>query len=175
MLRELDPEVFNVNPFCVYDMDWALLSVGDESDLNTMTISWGGMGTFWGKPVVTVYVGLGRCTKPLMDAHDTFSVCWLSKTPKAKETLMWAGTHHARDCEDKVSEAGLTPVFVDGTPTFKEAEVTIICRKAYADLMPRENFVDLDAEGMWYSERDDAVEDWHTMYIGYVEKILVGR
>lgn len=171
-LRTMDPKELQVNPFTVFDDDWALLTVGTEDRLNTMTISWGGLGTFWGRAVATVYVGLGRCTKELMDACDTFSVTWLPREHRAD--LGWLGSHHARDFGwDKVSHTHLTPLMVDGTPTFEEAELVLVCRKAYADLMPREGFVDPQAESTWYSEADDAVEDWHTLYIGYVEQVLV--
>ena len=47
---------FDVNAFEIYDKDWALLTAGSAEKFNTMTISWGGLGTLWNKPVVTVYV-----------------------------------------------------------------------------------------------------------------------
>lgn len=171
-LREIDPNELQVNPFTAFDEDWALLATGTPGHLNAMTISWGGLGTFWGRPVATVYVGLGRCTKEYMDESETFSVSWYP--PERRGDLAWLGSHHARDYGfDKVSHTGLTPMMVDGTPAFEEADLVLVCRKAYVDLMPREGFVDEQAEQTWYSEADDAVEDWHTIYIGYVEKVLV--
>ena len=47
---------FTTDIFAQFDKKWALLSAGTKEKHNTMTISWGGMGTLWGKPVVTVYV-----------------------------------------------------------------------------------------------------------------------
>jgi len=49
-LRTMDPKELQVNPFTVFDDDWALLTVGTEDRLNAMTISWGGLGTFWDAP-----------------------------------------------------------------------------------------------------------------------------
>ena len=43
-----------------FDKEWALLTAGDSSKFNTMTISWGGFGTLWHKPVITVYVRKNR-------------------------------------------------------------------------------------------------------------------
>ncbi len=51
---------FNTEIFSQFDKKWALLTAGDESSFNTMTISWGGLGTIWGKPVATVYVRTSR-------------------------------------------------------------------------------------------------------------------
>lgn len=35
--------------FTKFNNQWALLTAGDETNFNTMTISWGGMGTLWNK------------------------------------------------------------------------------------------------------------------------------
>lgn len=45
---------FNADSFKIFDREWALLTAGNQGHYNTMTISWGGLGTLWGKPVVTV-------------------------------------------------------------------------------------------------------------------------
>ena len=42
--------------FEVFDKDWALLTAGEKGGFNSMTVSWGGFGTLWNKPVATVYV-----------------------------------------------------------------------------------------------------------------------
>ena len=42
--------------FSEFDQVWALVTAGTPDNFNTMTISWGGMGTLWGKPVATVYI-----------------------------------------------------------------------------------------------------------------------
>ena len=35
----------------LFDEKWALVTAGDLDDFNAMTISWGGMGTLWNKPL----------------------------------------------------------------------------------------------------------------------------
>ena len=47
---------FETDIFSVFDKKWALLTAGDKDKFNTMTVSWGGLGTLWSKPVATVYV-----------------------------------------------------------------------------------------------------------------------
>ena len=47
---------FTTDILSVFDKKWALLTAGKEDSFNTMTISWGGLGTIWNKPVATVYV-----------------------------------------------------------------------------------------------------------------------
>lgn len=38
-------EDYTTHPFTKFDKDWALLTAGTMNDFNSMTISWGGMGT----------------------------------------------------------------------------------------------------------------------------------
>jgi len=45
---------FAIRPFYDLDKRWALVTVGNEKRYNAMTISWGGFGTLWHKPVATI-------------------------------------------------------------------------------------------------------------------------
>ena len=65
---------FDTDIFAQFDKKWALLTAGDKEKFNTMTISWGGLGTLWGKPVATVYVRKSRYTHEFMDREDYFTV-----------------------------------------------------------------------------------------------------
>lgn len=49
----MDLKNFELAPFYALDEEWALLTAGVKEKFNTMTISWGGLGTIWNKPVVT--------------------------------------------------------------------------------------------------------------------------
>ena len=61
---------FTTDILSVYDKKWALLTAGNEGSFNTMTISWGGLGTIWGRPVATVYVRTSRYTHEFMDNNE---------------------------------------------------------------------------------------------------------
>ena len=61
---------------------WALLTAGQKEHFNMMTISWGGMGTLWNKPVVTVYVKPCRYTYEFMEKNDYFVVSFFGGTHK---------------------------------------------------------------------------------------------
>ena len=43
--------------------DAQLLAAGTKEKSNAMTIGWGGIGTLWGRPSLTVYVAEKRYTK----------------------------------------------------------------------------------------------------------------
>ena len=53
--------------FSKFDKEWAFLNAGNMDKFNSMTVSWGGLGTLWGKPVATVYVRTSRYTHEFMD------------------------------------------------------------------------------------------------------------
>ena len=63
---------FTTDIFSQFDKKWALLTAGDKENFNTMTVSWGGLGTIWGKPVATVYVRKSRYTHEFMEDNDYF-------------------------------------------------------------------------------------------------------
>ena len=71
-----------------------------------MTISWGGLGTIWNKPVATVYVRNTRYTHEFMDNNEYFTVSFYPE--ECKSVLGVLGSKSGRDM-DKMKETGLTP------------------------------------------------------------------
>ena len=156
---------FNISAFDVFDKDWALLTAGDMESYNTMTISWGGLGTLWSKPVSTVYVKPIRHTHSFMEKSDIFTVSFYPGS--CREALGVLGTLSGRDC-DKVKSAGLTPLALEGAVTFAEAKVTLVCKKLYRqdqDTAPMPE----DVISAYYK-----TEAAHTMYIGQVIDVIKG-
>lgn len=154
---------FNVNILEAFNRDWALLTAGEKDGFNTMTISWGGLGTLWGKPVATVYVKPIRYTHQFMENSNYFTVSFYKNEYRTALALL--GSRSGRD-GDKVSEAGLTPMPLTNGITFKEATVTLLCRKIYRQ--------DMDTTAM----PNEVIQDYytketaHTMYIGEVIEIV---
>lgn len=154
---------FRADPFDIFDKQWALLTAGTELRFNTMTISWGGLGTLWGKPTATVYVKPIRYTHDFMEQNDYFTVSFYQE--EYRRALEVLGTLSGRD-GDKVAKAGLTPKALEHGMTFREAKATLVCKKIYRQ--------DLDTAQMpaevvstYYTS-----EAAHTMYIGEVVGII---
>lgn len=165
--KEISYQEFESLPFKQLDKEWALLTAGVEGDLNTMTVSWGAMGTIWRKPAITAYVRPQRYTKKFVDREDTFTLCFFDE--EYREKLAYLGKASGRD-EDKIAKSGLTACFCQGenAPIFKEAKLAFVCKKMFAqDFLP-ENFVDESIIDSCYPDKD-----FHTMYIASVEKVLV--
>ena len=155
---KLDMSVFEA-----FADDWALVTAGTESGYNTMTIGWGGLGTLWGRPVATVYVKPVRYTHEFLEANDRFTVSFYDG--QYKKALGILGSKSGRD-GDKVAEAGLTPEYLDGAVTFREAKLTLLCQKIYRQDMDLAAMPE-DVRAAYY-----ASEAPHTMYVGEVLEII---
>ncbi|MEE1066269.1 MAG: flavin reductase [Acutalibacteraceae bacterium] len=143
--------------------DWALVSAGDKTEWNTMTISWGGIGELWGKDVVFAFIRPQRYTKEFMDKSDYFTVSFFED--EFKDALKICGTKSGRDC-DKISMAGLTAE-CDGAAVFPaQARLVIKCRKIAVQKMDNSGFIDETIESNYKAG------DYHFIYIGEIEKIL---
>lgn len=154
---------FNTEIFGLFKKRWGLVTVGDEKKFNTMTVSWGGLGTIWGRPVATVYVRTSRYTHEFMDNYEYFTVSFYSEDKK--KILGVLGSKSGRDI-DKMHDSGLTPVKAGESMTFKEAQTTIVCKKLFKQRVELSN-IPQDIVEQYYST--DAP---HDMYIGEVVAII---
>ena len=129
---------------------------------NAMTIGWGGIGTLWQRPALTVYVAEQRYTKKFMDDSEYFTV--MSFDVKDSKVLNYMGTKSGRD-GDKAQALGLhTAYTANGTPYYTEATMVIECKIMYAAPFDPQNFKS-DVPKNMYGHFPAGV---HSMYIGEV-------
>lgn len=119
--------------FQLFNTDWALITAGPMNDCNTMVVSWGELGTIWGKrmkgrPVATVFVHPERFTSEFLKKYEQFTISFYDK--RYLKALGYLGSHSGRD-GDKIKASGLTPVAMGGGVTFQEAKLTFLCKKIY--------------------------------------------
>ncbi len=154
---------FTTDILSVFDKNWALLTAGTEDSFNTMTISWGGIGTIWGKPVATTYVRTSRYTHDFMDSNEFFTVSFYPE--ECRKVLGVLGSKSGREM-DKMKDSGLTPVKAGGSMSFKEAEVTLVCRKLFKQQLDVANMPENIAKAMYEGQAP------HDMYIGEIVDII---
>ena len=109
-LSALTPEILRV-----FGQQTPLLTAGDRSGLNTMTIGWCQLGRLWSVPVCTVFVRPERYTYQFMESRDYFTVSVLP--PELKKITAFCGSRSGRDV-DKVKECGLTVRYGAGDAPF---------------------------------------------------------
>lgn len=152
---------FNANGFKWF-RDAQLLAAGDKKKSNAMTIGWGGIGTLWGRPALTVYVAEKRYTKQFMDNSEYFTV--MAFNAKDSKVLNYMGSKSGRD-GDKAKALGLHTAYTDnGTPYYTEAALVIECKTMYVAPFDRKGFKS-DVPRKMYGNFPAGV---HTMYIGEV-------
>lgn len=164
---EITPNEITESPFKLIGKDWALVTAGGESKFNTMTVSWGGVGIMWGKPVAFTFIRPQRYTIEFIEKEDCFTMSFFDE--KYRDVLSFCGSKSGRDY-DKVKETGLTPAFTDdGIPYFEEAKLVLVCKKMYAQFLNDESVIADDEVKKWYND------DYHKMYISEIKKVLIKK
>ncbi len=161
----ITPEEISENIFKLIGKDWALVTAGNEEKSNTMTVSWGGAGIMWGKPVAFTFIRPQRYTMEFLQREDGFSMSFFEED--YRKALSFCGSKSGRDY-DKAKETGLTTVFTEeGIPYFEEAKLVLVCKKMYAQDLNGESVIDNESVDKWYNN------DYHKMFISEITKVLV--
>ncbi len=139
--------------------DWFLIGACKDDTYNMMTASWGQIGNLWNKEVMSVYVRPTRYTYEFMENSDTFSCSFFED--KRKE-LSLLGTNSGRNI-DKTSIFHTT--FIENTPVFEEASLTLICKKIAQYDLNSSQFIDPTIDKHYKN-------DYHRVYIGEIIEII---
>lgn len=159
-LTKIDVNTLSFNPFERMANDWFLVSAGTCDSWNTMTAAWGNVGVMWGKPLATAFVRESRYTHEFIEKNDCFTITFLKDGQK--ETLGVLGSKSGRDM-DKMKDSGLTPLFLDGQPSFDEASLVFVCEKRLVTLLDETMFLKQETLDRWYGDHN-----MHTMYMGEI-------
>lgn len=141
---------------------WSLLTAGTPDCFNMMTVSWGALGELWGKDVAIVFVRPQRYTLEFLEREDRFTLSFYD--PAYRPALALCGSKSGRDL-DKAAAAGLTPVAADGSVTFAQANLTLVCRKIAVQPMDPAGFLD-PAIAQCYENGD-----YHKVFVGEILKV----
>lgn len=171
-MKEISVQDLQLNPMTLIAKQWMLVTAGDDKNgYNTMTASWGHLGSIWGHggglPTSVIFVRPQRYTKQFVDREPLYTLCFFPE--EYRPQLSYLGTHSGKD-EDKVAKCGLTPVYGDGYTYFAEASLVMVCRKLYRAPVLEEGFLDKDVLEDCYPKRD-----FHDLYVGEIVKVLTAE
>ncbi len=129
---------------------------------NTMTISWGSVGVYWSRPVITAPVRLSRFSHGLISQSGKFTIS-IPKAGELSRELVFCGSKSGRNM-DKFAECGLTtqPGRTLDTPVVAQAWMHIECRVMMTANMAPELFAEGKAEDFYPNG------DFHTLFLGEV-------
>lgn len=159
-MKRLDPAKLTLRPFEILDVEWALLVAGSERP-NPMTVSWGGLGTLWNRPVATVYVRPTRHTFSLLAEEPSFTLNFLPEPLRGALDL--CGSRSGRDLDKwKATGLGREASATVPVPRVAGADLALECRVlATVDLDPA-RFLDPEIHGLY------PARDYHRAFLGEV-------
>nr|MDD6334905.1 flavin reductase family protein [bacterium] len=131
---------------------------------NTMTIGWGGINYYWGKPLFVVPVRYSRYTYPLLNEAGEFTVSVPAPGSDLKRALGIMGTKSGRDI-DKYAAAGLTlaPGRALSTPVIAECGLHYECRVVMKQTMDPAGVLEASI-----LEKDYTAGNFHTLFYGKI-------
>lgn len=170
--KKIDPKDIPGNAIEIIADEWMLITAGNKESYNTMTASWGGLGSLWWKPVSICYIRPDRYTFGFMEKGDYYTLCFFDK--EHRQALRICGSSSGRDYKgkNKAEDAGLTPAYTEnGAVYFKEAYLVLECRKLYSDQFEADGFAteivaedDMTGDKFIYNE----LPEYHKLYIGEI-------
>lgn len=157
-MEKVDVKQLKDNFFEAVSTEWMLITAGTTDHFNMMTASWGCMGWLWHKPVAIAFVRPERYTHAFVEQNDTFTLSFLGYSQAARKAYNFCGTKSGRDY-DKAKETCLTPIATEnGSVTFKEARLTLECKKLYKGNFVSEEMLD-EQVNKWYGEGHGGYHD----------------
>lgn len=154
-----------ISPFSSFKTQWMLITSGVDNlypNYNTLTASWGGFGYIWESPVAFAFVRPTRHSFSFLNENELMSLSFFDN--KYKKQLLHCGNHSGKD-GDKIKQCGLNAISLEhGLIGFKEAKLTLKCKKLYTQDLKEENFLQKDFIQNFYP-----IKDFHRMYISEIQ------
>lgn len=163
MLKERSTLEIPDNPFKLISKDWALITTRCGDKVDTMTASWGGVGTLWNKDVAFIFIRPQRLTYEYLENSDTFSLNFM--TEAYRKQLNLCGTKSGREI-DKIAACGFTVGTAENTPYLEQSRLVLVCKKLYFSDLDPNHFIDPAID------KNYAAKDYHRMYVGEILKVL---
>jgi len=140
---------------------WMLVTAEKDGIANTLTASWGGLGSLWRKKVAFIFIRPSRFTNDFIEQSGRFTLTFFNDR---KEEMGYLGKTSGRDVPDKIEKAGLHLANVEGNPTFEEGRFMLSCRVLYKDPIEREKFTDVSIDDTLNPNGDRSI-----IYVGEIE------
>ncbi|XQP55611.1 MAG: flavin reductase [Mycoplasmoidaceae bacterium] len=175
-MKQIKIKDIKVNPFNLIGNGWMVISAGDNNAYNMMTASWGHLGALWGhsldgNPTAEIFVRPTRYTNKFIKKSKYFVLSFFDHN-KYKKDLLYIGSHSGKD-GNKIKHTKLHVIFQDNLPCFKEACLTLICKKIYVGKIKKAGFINKKIISEFYNDKSPTIynkPDWHDVYIGEVVK-----
>ncbi len=150
-----------------FDKTWGIVTAGDRNvGLNPMTVSWGGIGVLWNKPVCFLFVRKSRYTHKFLEESKSVTLSFVSD--EYKDAKVFFGRESGRNCE-KFEKTNLHAALDVDMNCYYVSEATEVLK------LERLYSIDLEYNDMpeEIKEQQYATNDKHTMYVCEIKQYLV--
>ena len=165
VFQPVTPREIDQGPF-IYDGSRMLITAGNDKTVNTATTTYGGYGYLWDKRVVYMFLRSKRYTRELVDESGEFSISFLNQE-EFRGALKYIAAVSGKD-EDKIAGARLTVNYSDSIPFIDEADNVITAKVLFKTECGKDGFAGDFPTGDFYKDND-----YHIMYVGEIQKILI--
>lgn len=165
-MKEFNFKDYKKNVFTEINDTWGIIVAGDKNTgFNGMTVSWGGLGILWHKPVAYIFVRHSRYTHEFLEDSKSISISFLSDEYKKAKGVF--GSLSGRTI-NKFENTGLTPEYDSDTNTYyiKEADTVFLLKVIYQTEI-KEDGIPASVMDRFYPTKD-----MHTMYVCEVLKCM---
>ncbi len=165
--EKIEPSAIPGNVFTMVDKDWFLVTAGTPENYNTMTISWGGLGILWSKPVTFTFINEKRYTHSFMEKYEYYTLSAYDKSERSKMAKIFGGKSGRNT--DKEKESGFDPVSAPGGGiSYMQARMVIVCKKIVAVPLTKE-IIAPEFHGRYADGK------FHTQYIGEIIGVWIRK
>ena len=139
------------------------LTAKNAGKVNTMTIGWGGINVYWGRPIFEAPVRFSRHTHPMINESGVFTVSVPLEGEDMKKELAYCGSHSGSK-EDKISACGISLLEGEAVdcPIIAGCSLHFECKVVGKSDLCGES-LSSDVDGRWYKDKD-----YHTIYFGEI-------
>lgn len=152
--------------------DWMLITAGDgkeKGSYNTMTASWGGLGSMWGFQVAFILVRNERHTYKFLEKDKYFTLTFYHQKYRPQLQNVF-GSKSGRNT-DKIKESGFHPLDTGYGMAYREARLIICCEKIYGDKMKEAN-ASPELSKEWYF---NGSKNFHQLYFGKIVSVWLKK
>lgn len=151
----------------LFSQNWAILTAGDPSAFNSMTVSWGMLGELWSRHTAAVFIRPHRYTYGFAEKSDYFTLSFYDEEYKGALSAVF-GSKSGRDV-DKYKETDIPPVFEDNWVFCGKSRLVVLCKKIAAlDILPS-GFIDKSIEDCY------PAKDYHRIFFGEISGALIAE
>jgi len=172
LFSEIAPTDLTDNVFKLVGQDFTVITAGTETDYNSMTASWGGVGILFNEPSTWCFLRASRYTLEYMQREKTYTMSYF--TEPYKDQVFLFGSSSGRD-SDKMKKHTLTAVKTPlGNISYKEAKLIIECSLTEVTTVKPDDYYSEEGK-KFVIDAYNEVKAYHKLVFGKITKIWVKK